>query len=246
MSRTITALFDTRADAEAGRDRLLATKIDAGGVQIHDQSGIADGRADAPSYSTVKEPGIWASIKNAFLPDEDRHAYEEGVRRGGFLLTADVNEDQIGEAVEALDGVNGVDIEERSASWKAESWSSPSASSSAMFGGSTDEPMDDDLIYGERDMDRGSQVVRSYKTDRPLHEQMRDRTTDASDRDPAYGERAKSGSTGATLAGLGNEGMGNVKQGIGSLAGNDELKRWGLAQERQGETQQGKTPGYDN
>ena len=116
----------------------------------------------------------------------------------------------------------------------------------SMFGGSSEESMDDDLIYGERDVDRGSQVVRSYKTDRPLHEQMRERTTDASDRDPAYGERAKSGSSGATLAGLGNEGMGNVKQGIGSLTGNDELKRSGLAQERQGETQQGKTPGYDN
>ena len=51
------------------------------------------------------------------------------------------------------------------------------------------------------------------------------------------------GTTGNTLAGLGNEAIGNVKQGLGSVTGNDNLERSGEAQEREGEAQQGKTPG---
>ena len=83
MSRTITALFDTRDDAEAGRQRLLDASLVADHVRIHDKSSIG-----VTGYSSPEQPGMWASIKNAFLPDEDRHVYEEGVCRGGYLLTA--------------------------------------------------------------------------------------------------------------------------------------------------------------
>lgn len=122
MSRTITALFDTRADAEAGRQRLLEANLDAGHVKIHDKSSLG-----ATAYSSPSEPGMWASIKNAFLPDEDRHLYEEGVRRGGFLLTADVDNDEADEAVKALNEshVQSVDIDERASQWKSEGWTPP-------------------------------------------------------------------------------------------------------------------------
>ncbi|TPE62432.1 CsbD family protein [Sandaracinobacter neustonicus] len=38
--------------------------------------------------------------------------------------------------------------------------------------------------------------------------------------------------------GLANEAVGNVKQGIGKMTGNDKLKAEGIAQERKGEAQQ--------
>ena len=38
MSRTVTAMFDSRSDAEAGRERLLAAGVDATNVNILDQS----------------------------------------------------------------------------------------------------------------------------------------------------------------------------------------------------------------
>lgn len=122
MSRTLTALFDTRADAEAGRQRLLDARVDADNIKIHDKSSV--GEAD---YSSREEPGMWASIKNAFLPDEDRHAYEEGMRRGGFLLTADIDGDDTGEAIRALEDVNGIDIDERASQWKSQGWNPPMA-----------------------------------------------------------------------------------------------------------------------
>ncbi|MEH6433918.1 YsnF/AvaK domain-containing protein [Massilia sp. DD77] len=124
MSRTITALFNTRADAEAGRQRLLATNIDADNVKIHDKASLGE-----TAYSSHSAPGMWASIKNAFLPDEDRHTYEEGVRRGGFLLTADVDDDEADEAVKALNEahMNSVDIDERASQWKSQGWNPPAA-----------------------------------------------------------------------------------------------------------------------
>ncbi|VXC73849.1 hypothetical protein [Massilia sp. 9I] len=124
MSRTLTALFDTRADAEAGRQRLLAAKVDADNIRIHDQSAVGES-----GYSSHDAPGLWASIKNAFLPDEDRHRYEEGIRRGGFLLTADIDSDEAGEAIRALEdvGINSVDIDERASQWTSQGWKPPAA-----------------------------------------------------------------------------------------------------------------------
>ena len=181
MSRTVTALFDTRADAEAGRERLLAANIDADNVRIHDKASTG---VTADAYSTTEDTGMWSSIKNAFLPDEDRHTYEEGVRRGGFLLTADVDEDEIKEAVRVLEEANGVDMDERSTSWKNEGWAAPaplpmSDRKPAMF--NNDRTGDDEsieiveerLVVGKREVERGGMRVRSYVTEVPVHEQVR-------------------------------------------------------------------------
>lgn len=186
MSRTITALFDTRADAEAGRQRLLDAHLDADNVNIHDKSSIGDA-----AYSSHQEPGMWASIKNAFLPDEDRHTYEEGVRRGGFLLTADVDEQQADEAVRALehDDAKGIDIDERAGQWKSQGWQQPVtgaaagiAARSAVGGAASATETGDDqarfnvveeqLTVGKREVDRGGVRVRSYVTEKPVHEQI--------------------------------------------------------------------------
>ena len=81
MTKTITAMFDSRAHAEDAMARLTAAGVGASDVHVVDQSTpgySADRRA-----STVEDKGIWASIKGVFLPDEDRHTYEEGVHRAG-------------------------------------------------------------------------------------------------------------------------------------------------------------------
>ena len=46
-------------------------------------------------------------------------------------------------------------------------------------------------------------------------------------------------STSDKLKGLANEAVGNAKQGIGSLTGNDRLQAEGKAQELKGEAQRG-------
>jgi uncharacterized protein (TIGR02271 family) len=163
-------LFDTRADAEAGRQRLLDANLDTDNVKIHDKSSIGE-----TGYSSPAEPGMWASIKNAFLPNEDRHIYEEGVRRGGLLLVADVDDDQVDEAVRVLeDGHSGsVDMDERTSQWKSEGWAPP-VTGVATAGDDTRFPVvEEELIVGKREVERGGVRVRSYVTEQPVHEQIR-------------------------------------------------------------------------
>ncbi len=188
MTRTITALFDKRADAEAAENRLKASNVDAGHISIHDKTSPG---FHATGGSTTQEPGMWASIKNAFLPDEDRHTYEEGVRRGGFLLTADVGEEHVDQAVRVLEEADSVNIDDRAQEWRSSGWDyAPEAAMGAGVGASafgmdktvasTDIEgeqsipiVEEQLVVGKREVDRGGARVRSYVTEIPVHEQVR-------------------------------------------------------------------------
>ena len=194
MSRTVTAMFDTRADAEAGRERLKAANIDISNVNIHDQtsSGYSD-----QSYSTAEHSntGVWGSIKNAFIPDEDRHGYEEGIRRGSVVLSADVDEDEVDVAVRALEESDSIDIDDRMNSYRDSGWTAPAMGAGGMgatgMGAAAMPQLDRDttrstsgdeqvipvveerLVVGKREVERGGVRVRSYVTERPVHEQVR-------------------------------------------------------------------------
>ena len=184
MPSTITAMFDTRADADAAKARLQAAEVDAGHVNIHDQTSAG---YKEQGYSTHQDHGMWASVKHAFLPDEDRHAYEEGVRRGGAVLTADVQDDHVDRAMKALEGAGSVDVDERADQWRESGWDYPagvgagaSAHDDGAVSGRTAGAQDDvipiveeKLVVGKRDVSRGGVHVRSYVTETPVHEQVR-------------------------------------------------------------------------
>ena len=205
MSSTITAMFDSRSDAEAAKARLESANVDAEHVHIHDKT--SSGHREQ-GYSTHEDRGVWDSIKNAFLPDEDRHTYEEGLRRGGVLLTADVDDDRVDEAVRVLEGAGSIDIDDRSSQWRSSGWdyAAPAAgvgtgaahgafgSNAPAIGGGDDRAMgevgstnhvgssereevipvvEEQLVVGKRDVNRGGVRVRSYVTETPVHEQIR-------------------------------------------------------------------------
>lgn len=190
MTHTITALFDRRADAEAAKNRLEAANIDASHITIHDQTSP---NFNATGASTTQQPGIWGSIKNAFLPDEDRHTYEEGVRRGGFLLTADVGQEHADQAVRVLEEADTVDIDKRTEDWRSTGWeyapvaalgttaaatapvpASTGVSTAADVAGEQSIPIvEEQLVVGKREVDRGGARVRSYVTEIPVYEQVR-------------------------------------------------------------------------
>lgn len=238
MTRTITALFDDRSDAEAAQERLRQSRVDADHIRIHDKT--SEGYSET-GRSTHEERGIWASIKNVFLPDEDRHTYEEGVRRGGYLLTVDVDNDAVADAVRVLEEANTVDIDERAGSWRSSGWDyEPGAAAAAAADYGADSSVDRSFrstdetgsagtasIYGRRDADRSSSRVRSYGND-----PYTDYGTESSARDQT-GNKAK---------GLADEALGNVKQAAGNAFGNDRLTQDGVEQERRGEAEQGKGP----
>lgn len=190
MSRTITALFDSRPDAEAARQRLASANIGADDIQIIDQSSTG---YSTDSYSTHENRGFWASLKDMFLPDEDRHTFEEGVRRGGYLLVVQASDRDADEAERILDETNAVDIDQRSQQWRESGWSGYQATSGAttvgMSAGSgmvgtgdraTGQTVSEERIplveeqlqVGKRAVARGGVRVRSYVVEQPVHEEV--------------------------------------------------------------------------
>lgn len=63
--------------------------------------------------------------KDFFLPQEDEHAYSEGMRRGGVLLTVWARKGEEERALQILEASRAVDFEERQQQWRQEGWQGP-------------------------------------------------------------------------------------------------------------------------
>ncbi len=188
MSRTITSMFDSRSEAEAAKTRLIQSNIDAENVQITDQSSSGSGESGSSAghmQGTTHGQGFWASLKEAFMTDEDRHGYEEGIRRGGYLLCARVDESRADEAIRLLEESASVDFDERQQQWRNEGWAGYTESRQPQQqampemgarGGTIEEEriplVEEQLRVGKREVARGGARVRSYIEEVPVHEQV--------------------------------------------------------------------------
>lgn len=176
MLRTVTAMFDSRSQAEAARERLCQSSLDADDVRIVDQSSAASSGAESGEGQ-----GLWSAIKSAFLPPEDSHSYEEGMRRGGYLLCARVDEDRADEAIRILDESDSVDLDERESNWRSEGWSPYRSAAAGSAGLRQDDRtvaeeripiVEEQLRAGKREVERGGARVRSYVRETPVSEQV--------------------------------------------------------------------------
>jgi uncharacterized protein (TIGR02271 family) len=178
--RTLTALFDSPADAERAQQRLTEIGIPPDAIHLIDQKS-------GPVAAAPAEPmGFWAKLKHIFLPEEDRYIYEEGVRRGGVLLTAPVDEMQADGAITVLDECNAIDLERRQEEWRQAGWagfqaapvagSTTAQGSGAQAAGIQEEVIpvaEERLRVGKREVTRGSMRVRSYIVEEPVQEEVR-------------------------------------------------------------------------
>ena len=74
--------------------------------------------------------GLTGSLTSAGVSETDAHAYAEGVRRGGSLLTAKVDEAHAVVAMRILEEHGAVDLDARTQGWESEGWSSKTAGAS--------------------------------------------------------------------------------------------------------------------
>ena len=191
MSRTVTAFFDSREEAEAAKTRLQSSSIDADRIRIIDQSS-----SSTSSESTGESKGFFAALGDLFMPDEDAYAYQEGVNRGGFLLCAQVDEDEADQAIRLLEESNSVDFDERERGWRNEGWTGWTGERDSRFGSTTGTTggqsyaegtttgagqtvaeeriplVEEELRVGKREVERGGARVRSYVRETPVHEQV--------------------------------------------------------------------------
>ncbi|MBL6459056.1 YsnF/AvaK domain-containing protein [Belnapia sp. T6] len=124
MSRTITAMFDDRAHGDAAVQQLQQLNIASTDIQMHAaEAASTTGGTAAVSDNT----GFWASLKEFFIPDEDRTTYAEGVRRGAVMVSARVDDSTFEQAMDVLESHGAVDLDTREAEWRQEGWTGPQA-----------------------------------------------------------------------------------------------------------------------
>jgi uncharacterized protein (TIGR02271 family) len=199
--RTITAMFDSADAAERARVRLVEVGLPSDSVQVINQGATGDGAGS-------DDKGMWESIKDFFTGDADEGAtYEEGIRRGGYLLTARVEEQYADEVIVLLENADAIDLDRRAEEWRAEGWDAQSrAATGAQAAGmaataersraGSEEAIpvvQERLRVGKREVNRGGVRVRSYVVEEPIEEQvnLREERVDVERR--PVGERVRPG-----------------------------------------------------
>lgn len=66
--------------------------------------------------------GLADSLREAGVGEADAHAYAEGVRRGGTLVTVRADDTKSAQVADILDDHGTVDMDERETSWRGEGW----------------------------------------------------------------------------------------------------------------------------
>ncbi|MDX7951366.1 DUF2171 domain-containing protein [Lichenihabitans sp. Uapishka_5] len=116
----ITAIYDTREYANNAVLMLRQAGIPDADVSVSPETGTADG-------VEPRAKGFWASLEDMFGGSDDHHTYAEGVRRGGTLVVARVEDARMDEAIDILERHGSVDLEERETAWRGEGWTGASA-----------------------------------------------------------------------------------------------------------------------
>jgi hypothetical protein len=91
---TLVGLFEKRAKARRAKGELIRAHIASPNIVLYDRS-----TADS---SRESEQSLWESLKDSVGFAEDRSFYEEGMRRGGTVISVRINDEQMDQAAEIL------------------------------------------------------------------------------------------------------------------------------------------------
>lgn len=132
-SRTLTAFFRDRSDADRAVSRLVDAGIGRDNVRM-----VAGKEPGTAAVDTREQGGFWDSLADFFFPDEDRGVYAEGLRRGGYLVSVSgIDQTQHDRALDILDDEGTIDVDEWADSWRAEGWTGETSRSAGSMPTST-------------------------------------------------------------------------------------------------------------
>jgi uncharacterized protein (TIGR02271 family) len=174
-SRKIIAVFDSEGAAQAAADSLAEMGVS------RERISIAGRDSERRVEGENARGGFWAHVREMFMPDEDRATLEECVTRGGYVVSASVNDEEIDEAIARLERSGAVDLSAKEAEWRAAGWKGRAAEArpdtdAPRTAGATEEDsipvVEERLRIGKREVNRGGVRVRSYIVEEPVHEEV--------------------------------------------------------------------------
>lgn len=137
--------------------------------------------------------GVVASLVDLGVSEEEAGYYEEGIRRGGTLVSLQVDRSEhVGRAQDIMNRYNPIDLDERSEEWRSSGWTGYEGSTrtegmqttgqthethSRRIEGGDDQVkfdvIEEEMQVGKRQVEEGTVRVRSYVTERPVEEDVR-------------------------------------------------------------------------
>jgi len=181
-TKTITAMFNTRSEAEQAATMLASQLgLDKSSIRTSPGAGVTD--SDYDTASPYAEKGFFGSLKDMFVPDEDRFTYAEGMRRGAVLLTVSIEETKIEQAADVLEHAGAVDLDAQEATWRQSGWTGYDATAHGAavpvaaveatdMDADTIKVVQERLVVGKRVVDSGRVKIRAYVVERPVEESI--------------------------------------------------------------------------
>jgi hypothetical protein len=122
MTHTLTAVFETRAEATLARNELVQNGYDAQRIQIHDSGSVAG------TARINDDASILGQVQQMFSQlvgreHADRHVYAEALNRGHTVLALETATlDEAERAADIIEDFNPIDIDEHETMWRASGW----------------------------------------------------------------------------------------------------------------------------
>jgi hypothetical protein len=125
---TVIGIYDEFGPAQSAKNEVLAAGFSWRDVQLNpDHEVVREQRSDTPH---TDDPSVNAGLSTFFrslfgMGDKSTHSnvYAEAVRRGGYVLTVDVDSDEQRNQVEGImDQFHPINLEQRSADWLRHGW----------------------------------------------------------------------------------------------------------------------------
>jgi uncharacterized protein (TIGR02271 family) len=117
----IVALYDTDAQARAAKDALVRAGFPAASMQVmaRDEAATTAGVGGLGYEPTTSEGGLWSSVKNLFVPDEDRTTYNTAIARGHAMLVVTPGHDMDRQRlIHTLEATNPLDFDAKLEEWR--------------------------------------------------------------------------------------------------------------------------------
>jgi hypothetical protein len=156
MNRNVTAVYRTHAVADLVRQELEDLGISRSNIHV-----IPDTN-DVVATGAHREDRRWMDqLHELHLPDDDVRTYQQCVRRGDYVVSANVDDDYVQRAQQIMrrPEAEAYDLNARSGEFRDEA---------VIVHSDTTRSVSDPRYVGQRDTDYTDPYVRSYRRDTPL------------------------------------------------------------------------------